>query len=146
MANKKHFQKLLSILVCLVLTAAIALTGTGCQNANIPNDETPDTQASADVQTVSFTLTVIDADGNEESFVIDTTEETVGAALLQKGLIEGEEGQYGLYVKTVNGLTADYDKDGTYWAFYINGEYASTGVDSTQIKAGETYTLKVEKG
>lgn len=41
-------------------------------------------------------------------------------------------------------MTLDYDADGAYWAFYINGEYASTGVDSTNIEAGATYTLKAE--
>ena len=56
-----------------------------------------------------------------------------------------EEGDYGLYVKTVNGVTADYDVDQTYWAFYINGEYASTGVDATSVTAGDTYSFKVEK-
>ena len=61
-------------------------------------------------------------------------------------LITGEQGEYGLYVKTVNGVTADYDKDGTYWAFYINGEYGMTGVDVTTITEGESYSLKVEKG
>ena len=50
----------------------------------------------------------------------------------------------GLYIKTVNGVTLDYDADGAYWAFYINGEYASTGVDATNIEAGATYTLKGE--
>lgn len=50
-----------------------------------------------------------------------------------------------LYVKTVNGITADYDTDQTYWAFYVNGEYASTGVDSTPVNEGDTYEFKVEK-
>ena len=60
------------------------------------------------------------------------------------GLISGDESEYGLYVKTVNGVTLDYDKDGKYWAFYVDGEYAATGVDSTDIAAGSTYTFKVE--
>lgn len=49
---------------------------------------------------------------------------TVGKALLDQGVIAGEDSSYGLYVKTVNGTTLDYDTDGMYWAFYINGEYA----------------------
>ena len=44
-------------------------------------------------------------------------------------------------VKTVNGITADYNVDRSYWAFYINGEYAMTGVDGTEIKAGDAYRL-----
>ena len=68
----------------------------------------------------------------------------VGEALLDLGIVAGDTTEYGLYVKTVNGVTLDYDADGAYWAFYINGEYASTGVDSTNIEAGATYTLKAE--
>ena len=69
----------------------------------------------------------------------------MGDALLELGLIEGEEGAYGLYVKKVNGITADYDTDQTYWAFYINGEMAMTGVDATDIEAGSVYSFKVSK-
>ena len=69
----------------------------------------------------------------------------VGAALLKLGVIAGEDSDYGLYVKTVNGETADYDKDGAYWAFYVNGEYAMTGVDYTAPEAGTTYGFHVEK-
>ncbi|MBQ2119193.1 MAG: DUF4430 domain-containing protein, partial [Clostridia bacterium] len=53
---------------------------------------------------------------------------------------------YGLYVKKVNGITADYDTDKAYWAFYLNGEYASTGVDSTDIDENVKYSLVYTKG
>ena len=92
-----------------------------------------------------FIFTVTDAEGVETAFEIHTDKEIVGEALSECGLIEGEDGAYGLYVKKVNGILADYDVDGTYWAFYINGEYASTGVDATTITAGDTYSFKVEK-
>lgn len=91
-----------------------------------------------------FDFTVVDQEGEETQFEIHTDQETVGEALQDVGLIEGEEGEYGLYVKTVNGITADYDKDGVYWAFYVNDEYASEGVDSTKITEGDTYAFKVE--
>lgn len=91
-----------------------------------------------------FYVSVTDKEGAETEFEIHTDKETVGEALLDLGLIEGEDGEYGLYVKSVNGVTADYDKDGVYWAFYINGEYASTGVDATPVTEGEQYSFKVE--
>ena len=47
--------------------------------------------------------------------------------------------------KTVNGMTADYDKDGVYWAFYIDGEYAMTGIDATNITDGARYAFRMEK-
>ena len=68
-----------------------------------------------------FLFTVVDKDGNETSFEIHTDKTTVGEALLDVDLITGETSEYGLYVKTVNGITADYDADQTYWAFYVNG-------------------------
>ena len=92
-----------------------------------------------------FYFDVVDADGVEKLFEVATDKKMVGEALLEVKLIDGDDSAYGLYVKTVNGVTVDYDKDGAYWAFYVNGEYASTGVDATEIKAGTTYTFKVEK-
>ena len=76
------------------------------------------------------------------TFTVHTDKDTVGEALLEHELIEGENGAYGLYVKKVNGITADYDVDQSYWAFYINGEYAMTGVDTTKIVEGDTYRLE----
>lgn len=114
------------------------------------NDETESEASNQTEATVLgegdtvFYVSVTDKEGAETDFEIYTDKETVGEALLDLGLIEGEEGDYGLYVKTVNGITADYDKDGVYWAFYINGEYASTGVDATPITEGEQYSFKVE--
>lgn len=92
-----------------------------------------------------FTLEVIDGEGNATYFAVNTDAKTVGEALVDCKLIEGEDSEYGLYVKTVNGITADYDVDQTYWAFYINGEYAMTGVDSTEVVEDCTYSFKVEK-
>ena len=68
-----------------------------------------------------------------------------GQALVELSIIAGDESEWGLYVKTVNGITADYNTDGSYWAFYIDGEYALTGVDATEITEGAVYTFQVEK-
>ncbi|MBE6791535.1 MAG: DUF4430 domain-containing protein [Ruminococcaceae bacterium] len=78
-------------------------------------------------------------------FTVKTDESTVGAALLANDLIAGEQGDYGLYVKSVNGIVADYSVDQSYWAFYIGDDYASTGVDSTDIIQGTTYKLVYTK-
>ena len=84
-------------------------------------------------------------DGNSKKFTVKTDSETVGEALQAVEIIHGDMGDYGLYVKEVNGIVADYDVDGTYWAFYIDGEYAMSGVDTTDVVAGANYELKVEK-
>ena len=79
------------------------------------------------------------------TFTIHTDAKTLGEALLAHKLIEGEDGPYGLYVKKVNGVYADYAETGTYWAFYVNGAYGATGVDVTPVEDGATYAFKVEK-
>ncbi len=79
------------------------------------------------------------------TFTIKTDEDTVGAALLEHDLIAGEDSEFGLYVKVVNGITADFDIDQSYWAFYIDGEYAASGVDSTEITEGTIYQLAYTK-
>ena len=93
-------------------------------------------------KTVTVQVAVLE---NLVTFTINTNAKTVGAALIEHGLIAGDEGAYGLYVKVVNGITADYDVDQSYWTFYINGEYAMTGVDLTPITAGEIYRLEYTK-
>lgn len=152
----KHSKKLLSFILCMALIVAMALFTTGCDDSTdngTPFGEGTEANIQTDAQAVSnqlgegstkFTFTVVDKEGNETPFEIHTDKETVGDALAELGLIDGEEGDYGLYVKTVNGITADYDKDGVYWAFYVNDEYAPSGVDSTVITEGNHYSFKVE--
>ena len=141
-------KKITSLLLCMMLIVAMALTA-GCGEKK--QQESP-SSAGQEVSATKlgegktqFNFTVVDKDGKETAFDIHTDKTVVGDALLELGLIAGEEGAYGLYVKQVNGITADYDVDQTYWAFYINGEYGMTGVDATDIEAGATYTFKVEK-
>lgn len=74
-------------------------------------------------------------------FTLKTDAETVGEALLEHELISGEQGTYGLYVKQVNGMTADYDIDQSYWSFTKNGEPLMTGVDGEKFSSGDRYEL-----
>ena len=143
-------KKISNLLLTMMLIVAMAFTVVGCGDKNQANDaqQTNATETESKVlgegQTKIF-FTVVDKDGNESNYEIHTDKETVGDALLEHELIAGDESEYGLYVKQVTGITADYNTDGTYWAFYVNGEYASTGVDSTPVNEGETYAFKVEK-
>ena len=149
--QKTRFSKSLSLIVCTVLIAAMALIASGCADSTT----TPDSSGTGAVSAADsialgegetqFTFTVTDAEGSVSSFIINTDRTTVGAALLELELISGEDGPYGLYVKTVNGITADYDIDGTYWCFYIDGEYAMSGVDKTDIIEGTVYSFRVEQ-
>ena len=91
-----------------------------------------------------FTLEVTDLEGKTSTFEIHTDKTSVGEALQEVGLVDGEMGEYGLFITTVNGQSLDWDKDGKYWAFYVGGEYAVTSADTTPIEAGVVYSLKAE--
>lgn len=158
--NKNSMRKLLSFVLCIVLIAAMALLATGCSNKT-ETPETPETSATAgQTQTTqatqapvsaeviekgegktAFSFEVTDLDGTTTKFLVKTDKTIVGEALLEVGLITGEDGPYGLMVNSVNGITADYNKDKAYWAFYTNGEYASKGVDQTEIDPTATYSF-----
>lgn len=88
-----------------------------------------------------FTVTVVHKDGTEKEFTYDTDEEYLGTVLQAAGLIEGEEGPYGLMISAVDGEAADWNVDQGYWALYIGEEYATTGIDTTPIQDGATYSL-----
>lgn len=151
--QKTRLTRFLSFFLCIVLIAALALFASGCgDTSSTPDSNTPETNDALnnDVTVLGegetqFTFLVVDGEGKETAFEIHTDKTTVGEALLELGLIEGEPGEFGLYVKTVNGIFAEYESTGTYWAFYINGEYAMSGVDLTEITADTVYTLKVER-
>ncbi len=101
-----------------------------------------DTELGEGSKTVYVEVTVAE---NSVTFTIHTDETILGDALIAHGIVEGEEGPYGLYIKKVNGMTADYDVDGSYWGFYKNGEYMMTGVDTTEFAHGEHYELVYSK-
>ncbi len=163
--NMTSVRKRLSLLLCTVLIAAMALFTTACSdNKEIPETSKtsqnsqigPADQTTLGAQSTSatvlgqgqtvFSFIVTDLEGNETAFEIHTDKTIVGEALQELGLLEGEEGPYGLYVNTVNGITIDWDRDKAYWSFYIDGQYAMSGVDTTEITAGSSYAFKAEKG
>lgn len=157
--KKTRLKSIVSLILCGVLLAAVAWLSIGCDDTHStdPADTSAADTSAADTAaggTASlirgegntvFYFHVVDGDGHKTQFEIHTDKTIVGEALLELGLIAGDEGPYGLYVKSVNGITADPDKDKAYWSFYEGSTYANTGVDSTPVKAGATYMFKLEK-
>ena len=149
--NIIRHPRLVSFILCGVLMTALALALVGCDTPQTPADTSAETTLESATETVAetvaptvlgtgntvFTFTVVDGEGEETVYEIHTDKTIVGEALLELGLIEGEDGPYGLYVKAVGGI---------YWAFYQNNKYAPTGVDLTTITPGVTYSFRVEKG
>ena len=140
---KTAIRSTLSIVLCLLCVLALV----GCQSVKkegLWEDATyrRDMTFGKGEKTVTV---VVKAEDESVTFTVNTDKDTLGDALLEHDLIDGEEGQFGLYIKVVNGITADYDVDKSYWGFYSNGEYMMTGVDGTAIEGGETFELVYEK-
>ena len=87
------------------------------------------------------TVTVVHGDGSSKEFVYHTDEEYLGPVLLSEGLAQGEEGPYGLEIHTVDGETASWEANQSYWALFIGEEYATTGADGVALTDGGSYSL-----
>lgn len=131
----------LSLAVALLLAVVILASCTANEVTGVWADATYKEDTALGEGAVALTVEVT-AEDKTVVFTVKTDKTTVGEALMDNGLVEGENGAYGLYVKVVNGILADYDVDGSYWAFYIDGEYAMTGIDSTEIVEGAVYKLE----
>ncbi len=89
----------------------------------------------------TLTVTVVHADGTEKPFTYHTDAEFLGEVLKEEGLVQGEESEYGLFIKTVDGETAVWEENGSYWALYVGEEMAQQGADSTPVHDGDTFRL-----
>lgn len=141
---KKQVTSAIYTVLSLVLIFCLVSCGASLPKEGVWENATYLKDTELGKGAVTFTVEVV-AEEQTVKFTVHTDKDTVGAALLELGLIAGEEGQYGLYIKQVNGITADYDIDQTYWAFYINGEYAMTGADMTPVTDGATYKFERTK-
>ena len=141
-------KKTIKSFVSCVLMLAFILTLVACQKGVDVKGlwekatYTKDTTFGNGATTVMVEVKVED---QSVTFTIKTDKTTLGEALMEHDLIAGDVGQFGLYVKVVNGITADYDIDQSYWAFTKNGEMMMTGVDMTNIADGEHYELVYTK-
>lgn len=141
-------KKIINSSVAIFLALVCIFSLTACTNAAHKTGAwenatyLKDTEFGKGEKTIVVEVT---AEEKTVTFTVNTDKETVGDALFEHGLIDGDEGDYGLYIKVVNGITADYDVDKSYWAFYIDGEYATSGVDTTDVAEDVTYRLEYEK-
>ncbi len=149
MKTTSKIKRMFSLFLCIVLIAAMALFTAGCDENKTDTQHPEITVISSDLTQLGqgktkFYFYATGLDGKTASFEISTDKALLGEALTEINMISGEQGDYGLYVKTVNGVFADADK-GEYWILYVGGESSMTGVDQVKITDSETYEFKIEK-
>jgi len=90
-------------------------------------------------------VAVVRAEGNSKQFSVRTDRLFLRGALEEIGLVGGEESQFGLFVKTVDGYTADDGKQ-EWWCFTKGGEQLFTGVDVTPVENGDRFEITLTVG
>ena len=134
--------------VCILMLVALCFSIVSCGNETKETDlwesavYTKDTEFGSGEKTL---LIEVKAGDKSVTFTIHTDKETVGESLITHDLVSGTQGAYGLYIEQVNGITADYSKNQSYWSFTKDGQYIMTGVDSTKFNNGEHFELTYTK-
>jgi len=134
--KKRNVLKLLLIAV----TSIILLALTGCEGGSVPGADV-DAERSIGEGDTSFLLRVTDNEDVTTLWTVYTNEETVGDALYAIGLIDGDHTDFGLMIQSVDGVVADFDANGAWWGFFVDGEFATAGVSDTTIEPGIEYAL-----
>lgn len=146
--RKNKMKKTLNVTLCILLAVIICVCAASCAKETQTEELWANADYSVDCSFGIGSKTVyVEVKAGEKSvtFTLNTDAEILGDALVQHGLIDGEQGPYGLYVKKVNGIIADYDVNQSYWMFNKDGEYMMTGVDATEFADGEHYELVYTK-
>ena len=130
--NKKT---LLYVGIAIVLVALIAVFAIVYGNSNKP----------AATGSKTITVQIITGESDTVTKTIQTDAEFLRGALEQENLVQGDESEFGLFVKTVNGVTVD-EAQQQWWCFTKGGETVNTGVDDTPIADGDTFEITLTTG
>ncbi len=121
----KNLRKIIAI---VALVAAIMAVFAGCGTK---------TQEGAK----TITVVVTNKEGKDKTFTYTTDEKYLGPVLREEGLVTGHYDGDSFFIDAVDGLTADYSVDESWWQVLAEGEAALVGVDEIAIKDGGSYQL-----
>ncbi|MBE5884970.1 MAG: DUF4430 domain-containing protein [Lachnospiraceae bacterium] len=92
----------------------------------------------------AITIEVINSADESTMYELNTDAEYLRQAMDEaEGLTyDGTESEYGMMISTVNGEVADYNMNGAYWGFYVNGEYCNYGIDTQPVLDGDAFVIE----
>ena len=132
-SGKKNNKKAILAVIALVVVAA-AFIGIYFATKKAPTEGQK-----------TITVSVVDKDGASEEFTYQTDREFLGEVLQDEKLVEGEEGEFGLFITSVNGIAAD-ESNQEWWCITKTGEQVNTSADQTPIADGEAFELTLTVG
>jgi len=135
-------KKIGQIMIASLLVLLLGMSFTACGGKTAEEDPWSDAKYTKNTELGKGAKTVTVAVQVEEhaiDIVVHTDKENLEEALSEHELISGDEGPYGLYVKVVNGITADYDINRTYWSLCQGGIPLQTGVGETPVADGDRF-------
>lgn len=103
------------------------------------------TRPNANAGAKTLTITVVHGDGSEKVFDVHTDSENLEGALLENNIVEDNQSDWGLYILTADGETADEAQE-EWWCITKGGEMLTTGATDTVIADGECYELTLTVG
>lgn len=158
----RSMKKILSVVISTALAAGL-LAGCGAASSTASSQDASSAAVSsaaasseaagseaassqAEEGKVKAEFTVTNAEGESQTFTLEVTDgEKLGDALVEAGLISQEEADAG-FVTTVNGETADWDKDKAWWCLNdASGEMTSVGVADIELHDGDSYAFVYTK-
>lgn len=150
----KIMNRILSVVAAAALAAGL-LAGCGASSAAgstassaassvVASSEAASAEASEAKVKAQFTVT--GADGESQTFDLEVTDgEKLSDALAEAGIISADEAAAG-FVTTVNGETADWDKDSAWWCLTdASGEMTAVGVADIELHDGDSYAFTYTK-
>ena len=126
-------KKIWLILICVMLVAALYACG--------DDDNSGDNVLGTG--DLAFKLEIVDDKGESKIYNIKTDESTVGDALVGVDLIPAEQKPF---FSTLDGITAEWEPNENWWAFYIKGEMAVIGAFDAEIEEGAEYKFEFSTG
>ena len=142
-------RRIINRIVCFIVISLLCVSMTGCKKETAETASLWDNAVYSEDKTFGNGKKTIQLEVKAEeksvTFTIKTDADNLEEALVKHKLIEGEDGPYGLYIKKVDGIIADYDADQTFWSLCQEGNPLMTGAKDTKINDGDKFQFIREK-
>ncbi|MCR4615067.1 MAG: DUF4430 domain-containing protein [Clostridiales bacterium] len=129
-----------AIIICMVISIVSLMAG-----LTIIFAEKNNAKKAPDTSTKNIVIEVMAPGYDGKTYKLTTNRQYLGEVLVDEKIAEGENGQYGLYIKSAAGIKADESKS-EWWCITKNGEAVATGADAVEIADRDNFELTLKTG